>query len=81
MSVAGLLDERAAESVHVATADHRQADYFMRMLTDSCRLIEHRIDRHKRELASAEAAGNLRRPVSAGARCATTNWSAEPSGG
>jgi hypothetical protein len=40
-------------------ADQRQADYFVRMLTESCRLIDQRIDRFQRELALVEAAGDV----------------------
>jgi hypothetical protein len=41
-----------------ATADHRQADYFLRLLTDHYRLVEQRIDEYQREIAIVEAAGD-----------------------
>lgn len=42
-----------------ATADDRQADYFMRLLTQSRQAIEQRIDAHQKAIAAAEACGNL----------------------
>ncbi len=63
------------ESVHVTrvdpvaaeTADHLQADYFLRLLTQNRRLIDHRIDEFRKAIATSEAkgdvdaAGNVRR--------------------
>lgn len=48
-------------------ADHRQADYFMRLLAQSRRLVDQRIDEYHQAIAAAqingdvEAAGSLRR--------------------
>jgi hypothetical protein len=41
-----------------ATADDRQAEYFVRLLTESRRRIEQRIDEHQKAIAAAEARGN-----------------------
>jgi hypothetical protein len=38
-----------------AAADHRQADYFLRLLNERCQLVEHRINRFRRAIALAEA--------------------------
>jgi hypothetical protein len=45
----------------VATPDHRQADYFLHMLTDTYRLIEHRIDKYRLEIALCGATGDVDR--------------------
>ncbi len=68
--------ERAAGDVEPLaavreTADHLQADYFLRLLTQSRRLVDHRIDEYAEAIAAAdtsgdvEAARNLRRMASA----------------
>ena len=41
-----------------ATADHRQADYFLRLLTHSRSLIDQRIDEYRKAIVSSEARGN-----------------------
>jgi hypothetical protein len=41
------------------TADHRQAEYFVRLLTQSRQLIDHRIDRYQRAIAISEASGDV----------------------
>jgi hypothetical protein len=41
-----------------ATADHRQAEYFMRLLTQSRRRIDHRIDDYQKAIAVSEAGGD-----------------------
>lgn len=41
-----------------ATADGRQAEYFVRLLTQSGRRIEQQIDDHQKAIAAAEARGN-----------------------
>jgi hypothetical protein len=52
---------------NAATADHRQADYFRRVLVQSRRHIEHRLGEYPKAIAATEAAGdaegacNLRR--------------------
>lgn len=38
-------------------ADHRQADYFLRLLTQGCVLIERQIDRYQKAIAVAEGSG------------------------
>jgi hypothetical protein len=40
------------------TADLRQADYFLRLLSQNRRLVEHRIDGYRKAIAGAEASGN-----------------------
>ncbi|MGO9157239.1 hypothetical protein [Mycobacterium sp.] len=40
-----------------ATADDRQAEYFVRLLTESRQRIEQRIDDHQKAIATAEARG------------------------
>jgi hypothetical protein len=47
--------DRAAEGAPPATADHQQAEYFVRLLTQSRRLSEHRIDEYRKAIASSEA--------------------------
>ncbi|MFZ1176718.1 MAG: hypothetical protein WAO15_10725 [Mycobacterium sp.] len=41
------------------TADHRQADYFVRLLTQRRRLIDHRIDEYEKAIATSEANGDV----------------------
>ena len=42
------------------SGDHRQTEYyFVRMLAESCRLIDQRIDKCHRDIAFAEAAGDV----------------------
>jgi hypothetical protein len=53
---AGDADCLAAEP---ETADHRQADYFLRLLTQSCRLIDRRIDEYRKAIATCEANGDV----------------------
>lgn len=40
-------------------ADHRQADYFMRVLSQSRRLIDQRIDEYHRAIAAAHTNGDV----------------------
>ncbi|OIN77943.1 hypothetical protein BST29_13610 [Mycobacterium malmoense] len=40
------------------TADHRQADYFLRLLAQSRRLVDHRIGQYHKVIAQAEADGD-----------------------
>lgn len=40
-------------------ADHLQADYFVRMLSQSRRLIEQRIDDYRKAIATAQAGGDV----------------------
>ena len=42
-----------------ATPDDRQAEYFMRLLTQSRQAIEQRIDAHQKAIMAAEARGNI----------------------
>jgi hypothetical protein len=42
----------------VETADHRQADYFRRILVRSRRQIDHRLGEYQKAIAAAEAAGD-----------------------
>ena len=41
-----------------ATADHRQAEYFVRLLTQRRQLIDQRIDNYQRAIVIAEASGD-----------------------
>ena len=41
------------------TADHRQAEYFVRLLTESRQLIDRRIDKYHRAIAICEASGDI----------------------
>jgi hypothetical protein len=41
------------------TGDHRQAEYFVRLLTESRQLIDHRIDKYHRAIAICEASGDI----------------------
>jgi hypothetical protein len=41
------------------TGDHRQAEYFVRLLTESRRLIDHRVAKYQRAIALAEADGDV----------------------
>jgi len=52
----GATAESAA--VAAATADHRQAEYFRRVLIQSRRHIEHRLGDYQKAIATAEAAGD-----------------------
>ena len=52
---AGAFDHAA---VAADTADQRQADYFLRLLTQNRRLIEQRIDGYHKAIAVAEARGD-----------------------
>ncbi len=45
-------------TVAVDTADQRQADYFLRLLTQNRRLIDERIDGYRKAIALAEAKGD-----------------------
>ena len=54
---------RAADGVESAatasgTADHRQAEYFLRLLAQSRRHIDHRICEYQKAIALAEAGGD-----------------------
>lgn len=40
-------------------ADHRQADYFVRLLTQRRRLIDQRIDEYHRAISAADAKGDV----------------------
>ncbi|HYB81632.1 MAG TPA: hypothetical protein VED43_08285 [Mycobacterium sp.] len=60
-------DAGASAAAEADTADRRQADYFVRLLTQSRRLVDHRIDEYQKAIAVSEAngdvegAGNFRR--------------------
>jgi hypothetical protein len=41
------------------TADHRQAEYFLRLLTQSRRLSDHRIELYHKAIATGEANGDV----------------------
>jgi hypothetical protein len=63
-------DRKSGPAAHVdhaaaaqGTADHRQAQYFIRLLTQSRSLIDHRIDKYEKQIGSSEAGsdvGNVR---------------------
>jgi hypothetical protein len=42
-----------------AVADHRQADYFLRLLAQSRRLSDRRIDQYHKAIAACEANGDV----------------------
>ena len=46
-------------SAGAAMADHRQADYFLRLLAQSRRLSEHRIEQYHKAIAAFEANGDV----------------------
>jgi hypothetical protein len=48
-------DQSAAASA--VDADHRQAEYFLRLLAQGCLRIEQQIDRYQKTIAIAEASG------------------------
>jgi hypothetical protein len=52
----GATAESAAAAA--ATADHRQADYFRRVLVQSRRHIDHRLAEYQKAVATAESAGD-----------------------
>jgi hypothetical protein len=41
------------------SADHLQAEYFVRLLTQSRQLIDHRIAKYQKAIASAQASGDV----------------------
>lgn len=49
-------DDSAAARATVA--EHGQTDYFLGLLTQICRRINHRVDKHQRASAIAEASGH-----------------------
>lgn len=49
----------ASSPATAATPDDRQAEYFMRLLTQSRQAIEQRIDAHEKAIAAAEARGSI----------------------
>jgi hypothetical protein len=53
---AGDVDLSAAVS---ETADQRQADYFLRLLTQSRRISDHRVDQYQKAIATAESNGDV----------------------
>lgn len=42
-----------------ATADHRQADYFLRLLAQRRRLVDHRIGEYQKAITTSRAKGNV----------------------
>jgi hypothetical protein len=46
-------------SAAAAAADRRQADYFLRLLAQSRRLSEHRIDQYRKAIAISESEGDV----------------------
>jgi hypothetical protein len=51
-------DDNSSASL-AETADHRQADYFLRLLTRNRRLIDQRIDEYQKAIALLEANGDV----------------------
>jgi hypothetical protein len=49
---------RQGESISSLTADDRQAEYFVRLLTERRQRIEQRIDDYQRAIATSEARGD-----------------------
>lgn len=59
-SMSSMTTNRPADhsaAVPATEADHRQADYFLRLLTHSFRRVDHRIDGYQRAIATAETSG------------------------
>jgi hypothetical protein len=56
------VSQTTGEADRVATvaeaADQRQADYFLRLLNQNRRVVEHRIEGYRKAIAGAEASGN-----------------------
>lgn len=56
------MSQSAGEADRVAriaeAADQRQADYFLRLLSQNRRVVEHRIEGYRKAIAGAEATGN-----------------------
>jgi hypothetical protein len=52
-------DEADFSLAAAETADQRQADYFLRLLAQSRRLSEHRIDQYHKAIAATEANGDV----------------------
>ena len=48
-----------ASAAATATADDRQADYFLRLLSQICRRTNLRIDMYRRGIAVADASGDV----------------------
>jgi hypothetical protein len=42
-----------------ATADHQQAEYYVRLLTQSREVIDRRIDKYERQVAISQASGDV----------------------
>lgn len=51
-------DDNSSASL-AETADHRQADYFLRLLTRNRRLVDQRIDEYQKAIALLEAKGDV----------------------
>ena len=47
-----------AATAAAEAADLRQADYFLRLLTQNRRVVEHRIEGYRKAIAGAEVSGN-----------------------
>jgi hypothetical protein len=59
-SMSSMTTNRTADhsaAVPATEADHRQADYFLCLLTHSFRRVDHRIDGYQRAIATAETSG------------------------
>jgi hypothetical protein len=48
-----------SSSASPAAADHRQADYYLRLLAQSRRLSEHRIEQYHKAIATSESNGDV----------------------
>jgi hypothetical protein len=64
--LARVFDAKSRPAAHVdhfavaqGTADHRQAEYFVRLLNESRQLIDHRIDKYQRAIVTSEASGDV----------------------
>ena len=51
-------DDRECAAAVQETADHLQAEYFLRVLAQSRRHIDHRMGEYQKAIATAEAAGD-----------------------
>ena len=52
-------DDFDRSCVAAETPDHRQAEYFLRLLTQSHRLSDHRIERYRKAIAAFDANGDV----------------------
>jgi hypothetical protein len=57
----GVRTRSRSTAMPAVDADSCQADYFLRLLVQNCRQLNHRIDKYQREIAIAETRGAVQR--------------------